>query len=110
MLGKLPYYLEANTFITGTCAAKYYANATPYPLKCLTDQAPLQHIKTCSKGHVTAWHIEHLWDVDYVVEYRKDSWNTVANTLLRYPMLGPERLAWLGLEKRTEGAIIGTAE
>ena len=47
MLGKPPYYLEADAFITGACAAKCYANATPHPLLCLTDQAPLQY----RRGH-----------------------------------------------------------
>jgi uncharacterized membrane protein YccC len=32
------------------------------------------------------------------MEYRKGSWNVVANALLRYPMLGSERLARLGLD------------
>ena len=90
--------MEVDAFITGTCAAKYYANAMPFPLKCLTDQAPLQYIKMCPKGQVTAWHIEHLWDIDYMVEYCKGSWNVVANALSCYPMLGREHLAWLGLK------------
>ena len=70
MQGKPPYYTEADALITGATEAKYYAQATPFPLLCLTDQAPLQWIKTCSKGRVTAWRIENLWDLEYVVQYR----------------------------------------
>ena len=49
--GKVPsYYTEADTMITAALEAKYYAQATPFPLLILTDQAPFQWIKTCSKG------------------------------------------------------------
>ena len=65
--------------ITAALDAKYYAQATPFPLLILTDQAPLQWIKTCSKGRVTAWRIEQLWGIEYMVVYRPGSWNVVAD-------------------------------
>ena len=101
--GKVPpYYTEADAMITGALDAKYYAQATPFPLLILTDQAPLQWIKTCSKGRVTAWRIEQLWDIEYEVRYRPGSWNIVADALSRYPMLGPQLLARIGIESALE--------
>ena len=67
------YYTEADAMITAAPDAKYYAQATPFLFLILTDQAPLQWIKTCSKGRVTAWRIEQLWDIGYTVFYRPGS-------------------------------------
>ena len=101
--GKVPlYYTEAHTIITAVLDAKYYAQATPFPLLILNNQAPLQWIKTCSKGRVTAWRIEQLWDIRYTVVYHPGSWNVVADVLSRYAMLGPERLARIGIESALE--------
>ena len=58
MRGKPPYYLEADALITCVERASYYSRATAYPLVVYCDQAPLQWIKTASKGAVTAWRIK----------------------------------------------------
>ena len=86
MQGKPPYYAEADALITAAADAKYYATATPFPLKVKSDQAPLRYIKTCAKGPVTAWRIENLSDCDYEVEYYPGAKNIYADALSRPPM------------------------
>jgi hypothetical protein len=98
MLGKPPYYLEADGLVTAITIAKYYSEATPFPLIAECDQAPLKWIKTASKGVVTAWRIENLNGVDYEVRYWPGVSNTTADALSRPPMLGPRKFARTGVE------------
>ena len=53
MRSRPPYYKEADGLITAATDARYYAEATAFPLLLFTDHAPLQYIKTCAKGPVT---------------------------------------------------------
>ena len=97
MRGKPPYYLEADALITCVERASYYSRATEYPLVVYCDQAPLQWIKTASKGAVTAWRIERLNGLDYEVHYKPGKINVIADALSRYPMIGPRTLSRTGI-------------
>jgi hypothetical protein len=67
MLGKPPYYQDADALITGLTVVKPYGEASPLTTLGITDHAPLQWIKTLAKGPVTAWRIDNLNDMDYAV-------------------------------------------
>ena len=97
MRDKPPYYLEADALITCIERASYYSRATEYPLVVYCDQAPLQWIKTASKGAVTAWRIERLNGLDYEVRYKPGKQNIIADALSRYPMIGPRTLSRTGI-------------
>ena len=76
-LGRLPWpsdphinYKEANVLITsstGLTLARVYADASPFPIMAITDHAPLQWIKTATKGPVTGWRIENLTGLNYTI-------------------------------------------
>ena len=93
-----PYYKEADVLITGLTLARPYADASKFPIKAITDHAPLQWIKTAAKGPVTGWRIENLAGMDYDVEYRPGPQNGIPDALSRYPFLGPRRLTRVGTE------------
>ena len=59
MRSRPPYYKEADGLITAATDARYYAEATAFPLLLFTDHAPLQYIKTCAKGPVTGDRLAH---------------------------------------------------
>jgi hypothetical protein len=88
MRDRPPYYREGDVLVTAMIDGCYYARASPSPLLCWSDQAPLQWIKTTSKGAVTAWRIMHLNDKDYEVKHRPGRFMQVPDTLSRYPMIG----------------------
>ena len=97
MRGKPPYYCEGDALCTTIEIGSYYSRATPFPLHVNCDQAPLQWIKTASKGAVTAWRIERINEYDYEVHYKPGKYNITADALSRYPMIGPKTLSRLGL-------------
>ena len=55
MLGKPPYYQEADALITGLTVVKPYGEASPLTTLGIKDHASLQWIKTSAKGPITAW-------------------------------------------------------
>ena len=81
MKDKPPYYTEADCLITAIADGQYYSDATPYPLRAKTDQAPLRYIKTCAKGPVTAWRIENISECEYEVYYNPGENNPIADCL-----------------------------
>jgi hypothetical protein len=54
MLGKPPYYQEADAVVTELTVVKPYGDASLLTTLGITDRAPLQWIKTSAKGPVTA--------------------------------------------------------
>ena len=97
MRGKPPYYCEGDALCTTIKIGSYYSRATPFPLHVNCDQAPLQWIKTASKGAVTAWRIERINEFDYDVHYKPGKYNDTADALSRYPMIGPKTLSRIGV-------------
>ena len=55
MLGKPPYYQEADALITGLTIVKPYGEASPLTTLGIKDHVPLQGIKMSTKGPVAAW-------------------------------------------------------
>ena len=45
-----PYYQEGFCFVEAAADAKYYAQASPFPLGMRTDHKPWKWMKTCAKG------------------------------------------------------------
>ena len=83
MRSRPPYYKEADGLITAATDARYYAEATEFPLLIYTDHAPLQYIKTCAKGPVTGWRIENLMGMPYEVKYLPGPKNIEADARCR---------------------------
>ena len=90
MLGKPPYYQEADALITGLTVVKPYGEASPLTTLGITDHAPLQWIKTSAKGPVTAWRIDNLNGMDYAVAHRPGVKHDTPDAMSRYPFLGPK--------------------
>ena len=110
MRDRPPYYREGDVLVTAVIDGCYYSRASPFPLMCWSDQAPLQWIKTSSKGAVTAWRIMHLNDKDYEVKHRPGKLMTVPDTLSRYPMIGPRTMTRVGIQNAVEVLLTALAE
>ena len=98
MRKKPPYYKEAHALVSMLTDARYYVEATEFPMIAYTDQQPLAYIKTCAKGPVLGWCIENLMGMRYEVRYLPGEVNIEADALSRYPMLGPRVLTRVGLD------------
>ena len=99
-----PYDKEADCLITGLTLARPYADASPFPIKGVTDHAPLQWIKTAAKGPVTGWRIENLAGMDYEVVHRPRKDHIIPDAFSRYPFLGPKRLTVSSLNRPISGS------
>ena len=92
-----PYYLEANALLWGMDKARFYALSSRFPLYTYSDHQPLKWMEKSEKGPVSSYMLEHLSDLDTVHQYIKGKANLVADSVSRYPLLGPRRLAPKGL-------------
>ena len=92
-----PYYLEASALLWGMQKARFYALSSPFPLYTYSDHQPLKWMEKSEKGPVSSFIIENLSDLDYVHQYLIGKQNDMADSVSRYPMLGPRRLAPRGL-------------
>ena len=95
---KPPYHREAKAWMNGMTLALPYAMCNPFPIQCWTDHSPLTWVKhTSGKGPVSQFIIDMLSQVDYEMNYLKGQDNVTADSLSRFPMLGPQRLRRTGL-------------
>ena len=89
-----------------------YALCNDHPVKCYTDHIPLTSIKhTSGKGPVSQFIIDTLSAIDYEMHYIKGEDNRTADTLSRFPMLGPSKLTRTGVSEATNillSALTGT--
>ena len=70
----------------------------PYLVEYYTDHSPLTWVNhTSGKGPVSQFIIDKLSLIDYNIHYIKGKDNVVADTLSRFPMLGPGSLVRTGL-------------
>ncbi len=75
-----------------------YALYNKHPVQCWTDHTPLTWIKhTSGKGPVSQFIIDNLSIIDYDMYYIKGEDNIIADSLSRFPMLGPSKLRRAGL-------------
>ena len=84
MLGKPPYYQEADALITGLRVVKPYGEDSPLTTLRITDYAPLQWIKTSAKGPVIAWRIDNLNGMDYAVAHCPGVKHNTPDAMSRY--------------------------
>ena len=83
-----------------------------HPVHCWTDHTPLTWIKhTSGKGPVSQFIIDMLSVIDYEMHYIKGEDNKIADSLSRFPMLGPSKLNGTGIREATNvllSALTGT--
>ena len=95
-----PYHREAKAWMNGMELALPFTLFNHFPLECYTDHSPLKWVKhTSGKGPVSQFIIDKLSEVDYTMHYIKGEDNVVADTLSRFPLLGPETLTRTGLKE-----------
>ena len=89
-----------------------YAMCNKHPVHCYTDHTPLTWIKhTSGKGPVSQFIIDTLSVIDYEMHYIKGVENVIADTLSRFPLLGPSKLSRTGIAEATNvllSALTGT--
>ena len=71
----------------GVNDAKYYTQASPFPLQMKTDHKPLKWLKTCVKVPLNMWHVAKITDLDYEIEHQDGVLNKDAETVSRHPIL-----------------------
>ena len=92
-----PYYKEADGLITAATDARYYAEATEYPLIIFTDHAPLQFIKNAPRNPSRAGASRTSWACSTRSATCRGPKNIESDALSRYPMLGPRQLNRVGI-------------
>ena len=92
-----PYYKEAAGWMLSVGLARVYAHGSPFPLHTYTDHLPLTFVRSTSgKGPVSQFVLDHLSDIDYIIEYKRGPDNKEADAASRYPCLGPRLLTDIG--------------
>lgn len=109
---KPTYHREAKAWMNGLTLTIPYATHNKYPVECWTDHTPLTWVKhTSGKGPVSQFIIDTLSTIDYNMNYIKGPDNVPADTLSRFPLLGPSRLRQSGVKEATDiilSALTGT--
>ena len=109
---KPTYHREAKAWMNGLTLTIPYALCNKYPVECWTDHTPLTWIKhTSGKGPVSQFIIDKLSIVDYEMHYIKGKDNVPADTLSRFPLLGPNKLEETGTRNALDivmAALVGT--
>ena len=83
------YYKEAAAWMRGVELSRVYAHGSKFPLRTYTDHLPLTFVRSTSgKGPVSQFILDHLSDIDYIIEYKRGVENTHADAISRYPCLG----------------------
>ena len=97
---KPAYHREAKAWMNGLTNTIPYALQNKFPVQCWTDHTPLTWIKqTSGKGPVSQFIVDTLSVIDYEMNYIKGEDNTTADTLSRFPLLGPAKLHQHGIRK-----------
>jgi len=100
---KPTYHREAKAWMNGLTLTIPYATHNKYPVECWTDHTPLVWVKhTSGKGPVSQFIIDTLSVIDYNMNYIKGPVNVPADTLSRFPMLGPAKLRQSGIKEATD--------
>ena len=100
---KPTYHREAKAWMNGLTLTIPYATHNKYPVECWTDHTPLTWVKhTSGKGPVSQFIIETLSVIDYNMNYIKGPDNVSADTLSRFPLLGPAKLRRSGIKEATD--------
>ena len=111
-LRKPPYHREAKAWMNGLTLTIPFALYNKHPVHCYTDHTPLTWIKhTSGKGPVSQFIVDNLSVIDYVMHYLEGPENVVADSLSRFPMIGPSELRREGVSEALNillAAITGT--
>ena len=109
---KPPYHREAKAWMNALTLTIPYALQNNFPVECWTDHTPLTWIKhTSGKGPVSQFIIDTLSVVDYKMHYIKGPENKIADSLSRFPMLGPGKLHQKGVAEALNillSALVGS--
>ena len=93
-----PFYLEADGLLWAQEKSLFYALSSPFPFYTYSDHLPLQWMNKSTKGPVSQFLIENLSQITTIHQYIAGRINAIADACSRYPMLGPRRLAPIGLQ------------
>ena len=109
---KPTYHREAKAWMNGLTLTIPYALCNKHPVECWTDHTPLTWIKhTSGKGPVSQFIIDQLSIIDYEMHYIKGKNNDPADTLSRFPLIGPRTLQQSGTRNAMNimlAALVGT--
>ena len=93
-----PYYKETKAWMNGLELSRIYADYSPFPIQCVTDHIPLTYVKnTSGKGPVSQFLLDNLSSLDYTITYRPGSKLVEADSVSRFPCIGPKVLATDGV-------------
>ena len=93
-----PYYKETKAWMNGLENARIYADYSPFPIQCITDHIPLTYVKnTSGKGPVSQFILDNLSSLDYTITYRPGGKLVEADSVSRFPCIGPKTLATDGV-------------
>ena len=105
-----PYYKEAAGWMLSVGLARVYAHGSPFPLHTYTDHLPLTFVRSTSgKKPVSQFVLDHLSDIDYIIEYKRGPDNKEADVVSRHPCLGPRLLTDIGTLAAVRTLLAGTA-
>ena len=100
---KPTYHREAKAWMNGLTLTIPYATHNRYPVECWTDHTPLTWVKhTSGKGPVSQFIVDTLSVIDYNMNYIKGPVNVPADTLSRFPLLGPAKLRQSGIKEAVD--------
>ena len=100
---KPTYHREAKGWMNGLTLTIPYATHNRYPVECWTDHTPLTWVKhTSGKGPVSQFIVDTLSVIDYNMNYIKGPINVPADTLSRFPLLGPAKLRQSGIKEAVD--------
>ena len=93
-----PYYKETKAWMNGLENSRIYADYSPFPVQCITDHIPLTYVKnTSGKGPVSQFILDNLSSLDYTITYRPGGKLVEADSVSRFPCIGPKTLATDGV-------------
>ena len=97
---KPTYHRESKAWMNGLTLTIPFALQNKFPVQCWTDHTPLTWIKhTSGKGPVSQFIVDTLSVIDYDMNYIKGDENKTADSLSRFPLLGPAQLHQQGTRK-----------
>ena len=100
-----PFYLEADALLWGMEKCIFYALSSKFPLYTYSDHLPLAWMSKSTKGPVSQFLIETLSELDTIHQCIPGPANSIPDAASRYPMLGPKRLAPLGLANSVQEVL-----